>query len=56
MVLVSETMGEVSVLRAGTGRILEPEKHPAHFVDRTPTQEETMKRQVPLNVVRKTHC
>ena len=53
--LVSETMGEVSVLRAGKDRIPGPEKHHAHFVDRTPTQAETMKRQVPLNVVRKSH-
>ena len=53
--LVSETMGEVSVLRAGTDRIPGSEKHHVHLVDRTPTQEETMKRQVPPNVVGKTH-
>ena len=33
--------------------ILDPDNHPAHLVDRTPTQEETIRQQVPPNVVGK---
>ena len=44
---------EQNALLVVRDHILDPEKHHVPLVDRTPTQEETNKPQVPPNVVRK---